>query len=172
MSIRLTTRIQEKLDRKNELEKGDKEREKIIDFLKNQVSEKTALQETGWMSPTPGLQQSQESVLLPVRGQSLCSDDSVPPGPRPSGNKEKVHSPQNPEMQQFFLSRIQSSNPTGASQILARLKASVCNKEEKRICCPVKSSEGEKKTSPQKTTPGSINLHPVTSAAISSVKHR
>ena len=147
--------------------KETKKERKLSIFSRTRWAKK---HETGWMPPWLGLQQSQESVLLPVRGQSLCSDDSVPSGTRPSGNKEKVV-PRKPEMQQFF-SRIQSSNPSGASQILARLKASVCNKEEKRICCPVKSSEGEKKTSPQKTTPGSINLHPVTSAAISSVKLR
>ena len=152
--------------------KETKKERKLSIFSRTRWAKKLLYKKQDGCHP-PGLQQSQESVLLPVRGQSLCSDDSVPSGPRPSGNKEKVHS-RNPEMQmqQFFLSRIQSSNPTGASQILARLKASVCNKEEKRICCPVKSSEGEKKTSPQKTTPGSINLHPVTSAAISSVKHR
>merc|ERR1712109_56573 len=39
--------------------------------------------------------------------------------------------------------RIKGSEPTTAAQILSRLKANICNKEEKKICCPLKSS-GEK----------------------------
>jgi len=115
--------FQEKLDRKNELEKGDKEREKIIDFLKNQVCNK-----------------AKKAFCCPCEGNPCVPTTQCPQALNLLATKK----------------RIQSSNPTGASQILARLKASVCNKEEKRICCPVKSSEGEKKTSPQKTTPGGL----------------
>merc|ERR1712156_256420 len=47
-----------------------------------------------------------------------------------------------PPAQQLLAERkrIKSSNPTAAAQILSRLKANICNKEEKKICCPLKSS--------------------------------
>ena len=46
-----------------------------------------------------------------------------------------------------FFPRIQSSDPSAASKILSRLKANVCNKEERKICCPLKSAEvSEEKT--------------------------
>ena len=52
------------------------------------------------------------------------------------------------------FSRIKSSNPTAAAQILSRLKANICNKEEKKICCPLRGS-GEKSSS---SAPGKDKL--------------
>merc|ERR1712080_599790 len=36
--------------------------------------------------------------------------------------------------------RIKSSDPAAAAKILSRLKANICNKEERKICCPLKGS--------------------------------
>ena len=58
----------------------------------------------------------------------------------------------------FFSSRIQSSNPTGASQIISRLKDNICNEKERRICCPLKGSEDleEETIVEEQTDPGNF----------------
>merc|ERR1712012_1139983 len=58
-----------------------------------------------------------------------------------------------PSAQQLIAERkrIKSSNPTAAAQILSRLQANICNKEEKKICCPLQSSGG--KSSPSAPAP-------------------
>jgi len=58
--------------------------------------------------------------------------------------------------------RIQSSNPTAASQIISRLKANICSEKERRICCPLKGSEDleEETFLEQKTDPGVAPLLP------------
>merc|ERR1712012_752685 len=47
-----------------------------------------------------------------------------------------------PPAQQLLAQRerIKGSDPTAAAQILSRLKANICNKEEKKICCPLRGS--------------------------------
>jgi len=44
--------------------------------------------------------------------------------------------------------RIKSSDPAAAAKILSRLKANICNKEERKICCPLKGSSEDLEEKP------------------------
>merc|ERR1712013_636531 len=66
----------------------------------------------------------ERAFCCPCEGNSCVLTADCPPAQQPLAERE----------------RIKSSKPTAAAQILSLLKANICNKEEKKICCPLKSS--------------------------------
>merc|ERR1712223_786490 len=100
--------FQQKLNLKDELEKGSAKRTAIVNQLKNEVCNK-----------------KERAFCCPCEGNSCVSTADCPQAQQLLAERE----------------RIKGSDPTAAAQILSRLKANICNKEEKKICCPLKSCQ-------------------------------
>jgi len=100
--------FKDKLNLKNELPTGSKEREDLVNEIKSQVCNK--------------------------KKRGFCC---------PCENNPCIATSDCPQAQDLLAERkrIQSSNPTGATEILSRLKANICNKAERKICCPLNAAE-------------------------------
>jgi len=107
--------FKDKVKQKNELPLGSRDREDLVNEIKNQVCNK---KERAFCCP--------------------CEDNPCVP------TKE---CPQALELLET-KKRIQLLDPTGATEILSRLKGNICNKEERRICCPLKASSEDVEEKP------------------------
>ena len=155
--------IQDKLKQKNELPLGSRDREDLVNEIKNQVSMGScarSLNKNSYnaLSIRCATRRRRHFVVhartTPVFLQKIALRPSIFLKQR-KGNGDKFLT--------FKLARhrIQLLDPTGATEILSRLKGNICNKEERKICCPLKASSEDVEEKPlvEETADTGIALH-------------